>query len=31
MRTKFRFMKLALTASALMALAIDLGAARKFS
>jgi hypothetical protein len=31
MRTKFRFMKLAMTASALMALAIDLGAARKFS
>jgi hypothetical protein len=31
MRTKFRLMKLAMSASALMALAIDLGAARKFS
>jgi hypothetical protein len=31
MGTKFRLMKLAITASALMALAIDLGAAKKFS
>jgi hypothetical protein len=31
MGTKFRLMRLAMSASALMALAIDLGAARKFS